>query len=239
MLGAGVIVVALGLIAAGALWFAAGQRLDDNVAGFARAPSGCATTLEFDRTGTFRLHVETVGRLDALAGDCAADEDYSRDDVPEPDVTLVDPDGEQVEIEPSDGDAYDAAGFEGEQFAVVEIARAGDHVLTVRADGEAFAVAVGGAADDGVALLRGSAIVVAIAALVIGGSLLVAGSRRPAPPPAPLAPWGPDGAAAVTWPAGPPGFPPPPPPPATPGPAGPPLRPPDAGGPGWGPPSVP
>jgi hypothetical protein len=245
MLVVGVLVLVGGLVAAGALWYASGQRLDDNVAAFARAPSGCATTLDFDRTGVFVLHVETAGTLDDLAGDCGASTSYDRDEVVDPELDLVDPDGATVPIEQADGDSYDAAGFVGRQIATVVIETPGDHVLEVGADGEQFAIAVGHDARDGVAALRSSAIAAAIVALLGGGVLLVLGSRQPPAQPESTTAWQPGDQRAATWPAAPPGFPPPPPTTGATGPAGPPLVEPRPGvpptpavPPTWGPPSV-
>ncbi len=244
MLIVGAIVVVGGLVTAGALWYASGQRLDDNVAGFARAPSGCATTLDFDRTGAFTLYVETVATLDDLAGDCSASSEVDRGAVDDPDLDLTDPDGNVVPIDESSAASYDAAGFVGERIGTVEIETTGDHVLTVAADGEQFAVAVGADVDDGVTVLRWSAVLAAITALLAGGLLLVVGSRR-SPAVTPATVWQPDDRQSLTWPAGPPGFPAPPPQTGTSGPAGPPLAAPPSNDaeprpapPGWGPPSV-
>lgn len=223
MLVVGVFVLVGGLVAAGALWYASGQRLDDNVAGFARAPSGCATTLDFDRTGEFVLHLETAGTLDELAGDCDAATAYDRDDAVDPELDLADPDGAAVPIGQVVGDSYDTAGFVGRQIATVVIETPGDHVLAVGADGEQFAIAVGHDARKGVAALRSSAIAAAIVALLGGGALLVLGSRQPPAPPEPTAVWLPDDQRLPTWPAAPPGFPAPPPTTGAPAPAGPPL----------------
>jgi hypothetical protein len=242
MLVVGVLVLVGGLVTAGALWYASGQRLDDNVAGFARAPSGCATTLEFDRTGEFVLHLETAGTLDDLAGDCDATTTYDRDEVVDPELDLVDPDGAAVPIEQAAGDSYDTAGFVGRQIATVVIETPGDHVLAVAADGAQFAIAVGHDARSGVGVLQWSAIAIAIVALLGGGVLLVVGSRQP-PASGEAGPvWQPDDRSLATWPAAPPGFPPPPPTTGASGPAGPPLvTPPPAETPApptWGPPSV-
>lgn len=240
MLVVGVLVLVGGLVAAGALWYASSQRFDDNVAGFARAPSGCATTLDFDRTGVFVVHVETVGTLQDLAGDCDAATVYDRDEVVDPQLDLVDPDGNVVAIEASDGDSYDAAGFVGRRVGTVSIETPGDHVLSVEAAGQQFAVAVGPDVRSGVTALQLSAVAAAIAALVIGGILLVLGSRRPPAAPESPPPWQPDDQRTSTWPAAPPGFPPPPPTTGTSAPGGPPLvaPPDDPAPPTWGPPSL-
>lgn len=241
MLVLGAIVLVAGLIGAGALWYASAQRLDDNVAGFARAPSGCSTTLDVERTGEFRLYAETKGSLDGLAGDCSASTDYDRDEIANPQLTIVGPDGSAIDISDTGDVSYDAGGFSGAAVGAVQIDATGTYVLTVIADGAQFAIAVGGDPNDGVALLRWGAVGLAIVALVLGGLLLVLGSRRP--PSESITPtptWEPGGPTA-TWPIGPPGFPAPPPTTGATAPAGPPVVTP-AGvatpGSGWGPPSI-
>jgi hypothetical protein len=211
MLVTGAVVLVAFLVVAVALWLGADQRRSDNVAGFARAPVGCDTTLDFDATGTFVLYVETSGELDTLAGECDAAERYERDpdDVPSPELVLVDPSGDPLELTDADEATYDVDGYVGTAFRSVDITEPGDHVLTVApTGGDPFAVAVGRAPDDGVALLRGGAIAAAIVGLVIGGLLLVLGSRRSPLPPQPSAPWSP---SETAWPSSPPGFPAPPP----------------------------
>ncbi len=220
-LGALVIVGLLG--AAVALWIAGTDREADNVAGFARAPVGCETTLDFESTGTFLLYTETSGEFGALAGACDAPLEYDRDpdDVPVVDLTLRDPDGDVVDLDQNAEVRYDIDGFVGSSIGEVQIEAEGDHVLTVApTGGAAFAIAVGREPDEGVALLRWGAVAAAIVGLVVGGVLLVLGSRRPPAAPTPAAPWTPDGRG---WPASPPGFPVPPPTTGAVGPAGPPL----------------
>jgi hypothetical protein len=223
MLLLGVVVIVASLGTAIALWVAGGNRLADNVAGFARAPVGCDTTLDFESTGAFVLYVETSGTFGQLTGACDAPAEYDRDpdDVADVDVVLRDPSGEVLELDDRTGLSYDVDGFVGSSIAEVQIDVAGDHVLTVApTGGDAFAVAVGRQPDEGVALLRAGAIAAAIVGLVLGGLLLVLGSRRPPATPTTPVPWTPDGR---DWPASPPGFPAPPPTTGATGPAGPPL----------------
>lgn len=226
MLVLGAVVLVAGLIGAGALWYASSQRVDDNVADFARAPSGCVTTLDFTRTGEFNVYVETTGSFDELAGDCSADAEYDRDEVADAQLQLVDAGGATVDISEVSGVSYDTGAFTGSSVGVVQIETPGEHSLTVVADGDQFAVAVGGDPNDGVGLLRWGAVVCAMVSLVVGGVLLVLGSRRP---PQVTASddslWAPQ-ASAATWPIGPPGFPAPPPTTGATGPAGPPIAPP-------------
>ncbi len=213
---AGGVVVLLGFLAlAAVLWWAGGQREANNIASFARAPVGCDTTLDFERSGEFLVFVETTGTIDALAGQCDAERSYDRDpdaDAAErlsPGLVLVDPDGNDVDITEAPGVSYDADGFVGTAAWTVDIVSAGDHVLTVASiGGDDFAIAVGRSPDEGVALLRWGAIAASIVALVAGGALLVAGSRRTLPAAPVSGPWVPDGPA---WPSSPPGFPSPPP----------------------------
>ncbi len=233
MLVVGVLLI-VGLVGmAVALWIAGGNREADNVAGFARAPVGCDTTLDFESTGTFVLYVETTGEFDGLAGACDADLQYDRDpeNVPAVDLILRDPDGDEIDVEESTEVSYDVDGFVGSSLGEVQIDTAGDHVLTVvPTGGDSFAVAIGRTPDEGVALLRWGALAAAIVGLVVGGLLLVLGSRRPPAPATPGAPWTPDGGG---WPASPPGFPTPSPTTGATGPAGPPLTAPPPSG--WAP----
>jgi hypothetical protein len=223
MLIFGAVVLVAGLIGAGALWYASSQRVDNNVAAFARAPSGCATTLDFARTGEFTVYVETTGSFDDLAGDCEANTGYDRDEVVDPQLELVDPDGATVDIADSTGVSYDTGAFTGSAVGVVQIDTPGEHLLTVAADGGQFAIAVGGEPNDGVGVLRWGAVALAILSLVVGGILLVLGSHRPTQEvTSDDSLWEPQGAAA-TWPIGPPGFPAPPPTTGATGPAGPPI----------------
>lgn len=225
MLVLGAVVLVVGLIGAGALWYASSQRLDTNVADFARAPSGCATTLDFARTGEFTVYVETTGSFDDLAGDCSADPDYARNEVAEPLLQLVDPDGAAVDISDADVVSYDIGAFMGSSGGVVQIETPGEHLLTVVADGGQFAIAVGGDPNEGVGLLRWGAVALAIVSLMVGGILLVLASRHPAEMSASDdSLWEPQGATA-TWPIGPPGFPAPPPTTGAAGPTGPPIAP--------------
>lgn len=223
MLVLGVLLLVGLLVAAVVLWSASSQRRADNVAGFARAPVGCDTTLDFDATGTFVLYIEISGEFEELAGACDAELRYDRDadDVPQPDLTLLDPNGDELALDEADEVSYDVDGFVGSSARTVQIETPGDHVLTVApTGGDAFAIAVGRSPEDGVTLLRWAAVAAAIAGLVLGGLFLVLGSRRPATTAAPSQPWSPDGRG---WPASPPGFPVPPPTTGATGPAGPPL----------------
>jgi hypothetical protein len=206
LLVAGVVVLVVGLVGAGALWYAGDQRLDDAVADLARAPSGCATTLDFERTGDFTVYVETTGEAEELSGDCEQRGSYDRDDVPDVALVLVDPDGVEVDILASSGTDYDTGDFAGTSIGAITIDEPGEHVMTVPASGAPFAVAVGGDPNDGVAALRWGAVGLAVVGLVAGTLLLIIGSRR-----TPDTVGDAEASASAGWPTSPPGFPAPPP----------------------------
>ena len=142
------VIVLIGFIVLGVgLWFAADARYDDNVAAFARAPVGCETTLEFDRSGEFVLYIETTGKIDGLDGDCDLTDRYDRSatGLPQPELTLRDPGGEELVLDSTGGVDYDTGGFVGTAYRLVDIVEEGDHVLVVGGvDGEAFAMSIGG-----------------------------------------------------------------------------------------------
>ena len=228
------VIVLIGFIVLGVgLWFAADARYDDNVAAFARAPVGCETTLEFDRSGEFVLYIETTGKIDGLDGDCDLTDRYDRSatGLPQPELTLRDPAGEELVLDSTGGVDYDTGGFVGTAYRLVDIVEEGDHVLVVGGvDGEAFAMSIGGDPRRGVTLLRSGGFAAVIVGLIGGGILLVLGSRRATPQAAAPTPWQPATLDGRGWPTSPPGFPAPPPTTGALGPAGPPRLAPPASG---------
>ena len=182
------------LAAAVGLWIGANRLYDNNVAGFARSPVGCDTTLDFDRTGEFFLYVETTGQLDGMRGDCGASTTYERKgEPPQVQVVLRDPSGEVVQIESSPGLHYDTGEYVGRSFRTVQIADLGGHILTVgTVEGAEFVVAIGRDPNDGVGLMRWGAFAALVAGLLLGGLFLVLGSRRSAASVTDPAPWRPE-----------------------------------------------
>ena len=101
LLGAGIVVLIVGLLAAIGLWYSAGQREADAVRNLARAPSGCDTTLDFESVGEFTVYVETAGRFDAaIAGDCVVEGPYEvpGGSIPAVALSLTAPNGDAVEL---------------------------------------------------------------------------------------------------------------------------------------------
>lgn len=197
---AGIVVLVAGVVVAIVLWLVAGQRYDDAVGDLAPAPLGCTTTLDFDDPGTYTFFVETKGEIGEIDGDCATDDrayDIDADDAPDVELTLVDSDGNEIDLDRTDGPTYDRAGQRGEGVQVVEITDPGEYELTASAaDGEESeaVVRVGRDPARGVATIRAGAIAALVLGVLGGGLLLVLGRRRPEPVAA--APAGPQ------WPTG-------------------------------------
>jgi hypothetical protein len=195
------------------LWVGADRLYEDNIGGFARAPVGCDTTLDFNRTGEFILYVETTGELDVVRGDCDASGVYDRSgELPAVQLVLRGPSGEVVELESSTGLDYDTGDFVGSSQRRAQIESSGDHVLTVGlVDGAEFVVSIGRDPDDGVGLMRWGSIGALIVGFLLGGLFLVLGSRRTVVSNVEASPWQPASHQVTGWPSGPPGFPVPPP----------------------------
>lgn len=167
----GVLIVVVGVVAAIALWVAGSTRRSNAIENFARAPVGCDTTLDFAEGGTYLLFVESSGRLDEVRGDCDAPEEYDADVEPdEVAVTIVDPDGNDVDVDDDPPSiAYSSGDFSGRAAFEVEIADATDHVIRVESTtDDDFAVAVGRDPDDGVTLLQTLAIVLGLLGVTVG-----------------------------------------------------------------------
>ena len=111
------------------------QRYDDAVADLAPAPDGCDTTLVFDRTGTYTFFVETMGEVGEIDGDCDGDDkeyDFNGDETPRVDLTLVDGDGDEVDLDRASGPSYDQGGASGSGVRTADIEDTGAYVLRVK-----------------------------------------------------------------------------------------------------------
>jgi hypothetical protein len=195
----GVVVLVVGLLAAGTLWVVAGSRRDAAIENLARAPIGCDTTLDFAQPGEYLIFVETAGRLDDVRGDCDADGDFViSTQRPPVEITLIDPDGDPLEFESRRDDVtYSSAGYVGRSILSVEVTEAADHVLRAESsESGTFAVVVGRDPNRGVMLLRIVALVTALAALAIGLVLIIRGGRRE---PVAVGPWTAAQPTAPTW----------------------------------------
>jgi hypothetical protein len=146
LLIAGITVLLAGLIGAVVAFLAADSALEEGVTSLARAPVGCTTRLDFDTGGTYTIYVETSGSTGDPGGDCPNNDqqfDRDSDDIPDVDLVLIDPDGDEVDLEDDDSKSYDAAGAVGTSIRSVVIDDAGEYDLTVTSDEDDFAIAVG------------------------------------------------------------------------------------------------
>ncbi len=198
LLGVGALLLAAGVVAGIVMFLASSSNYEDGVKNLARAPIGCTTSLEFDEAGAYTIYVETVGSIGELRGDCPntdTDYDSSGDDLPDVDITLVDDDGDEVDLDRDDSTDYDAGGFVGQAVATVQIDEPGSYEITATSDEDEVVVAVGHDPKGDAASMKTMAIAALVAGIVIGGLLIVLGLRRkPAPgagaPPVPPAPTG-------------------------------------------------
>jgi hypothetical protein len=195
---AGVALFVLGLLAGAALFFLSASTQEETVKKFARAPVGCTTTLQFDRADTYEVYLETAGVLDNVGGDCAANgSGYSHadDDLPRVSLSFVDVNNAEVPLSPGTGASYDVGGFRGQAVQQVQIVETGTYQLTVVSDANDFVIAIGGESDADSEKLKLAAIGAAIAGVVMGFVLLIAGNRSkrstPAPAPGTFPPAGP------------------------------------------------
>jgi hypothetical protein len=211
----GIMLLVAGLAGFGVLWYAARHRLDDAIAGLARAPVGCDTVLDFDEGGKYILFIETAGRIDDVRGDCEFDSDFTwggdDGDTPAAVLTLTNQDGDEIALSRTSGTSYHAGGAVGTAVRKVTIADGGDHILRVDSSDTDFAVAVGRDPNDGVGALRLGALLALLAGLLFGLLLVGLGSRKRTSPVTVERRWDQHNTGVAGWPASPPGFPAPPP----------------------------
>ncbi|MGA9276444.1 hypothetical protein, partial [Ilumatobacter sp.] len=195
----GVLLIVAGALAAVVLWGLGSARLSDDVAGFARAPVGCDTTLDFAESGEYLVFVESAGTLDGIRGDCDVVGDYDAGTQPlDPVITVVDADGEAVALEPAGtGLDYDEDGFVGTATFSIDIADATSHVIRVESPGDdLFVVAIGPDPTEGVAVLRVGGLAAGLVGILLGLAAVLFGSR-PSRRAAVSQVWSPAGAAQL------------------------------------------
>jgi hypothetical protein len=215
----GIVALVVGVVGAIVLWMLASKRYDDAVADLAPAPVGCDTTLIFDRTGTYTFFVETTGEVGEIDGDCDGDDreyDFDGEETPRVELTLVDDNGDEVDLDRASGPSYDQGGASGSGVRTADIEDTGAYVLRVDSEEDEVMIRVGRDPSSGVAPMR-----VGVIGLTRG--------RRPAATPQPAVA-GTERWTPLTGPLSPPTAPPY---------ANPPVPPPYAAPPGWPPPGWP
>lgn len=182
----GVLLIVAGLAGGAALIVLSGANKEETVKKFARAPVGCTTSLEFDRSGEFTLYIETKGSVPDGDGDCANDGvtyDRGDDDLPSVTLILVAGDESEVGLDGTDPATYDAGAYAGTAWRIANIDEPGTYRLTVTSNDSDFAIAVGGDPDgDSTMMLMGGVAAIA-AGLVLGVLVLMLGRRRASPQP--------------------------------------------------------
>jgi hypothetical protein len=153
---------------------------------------------------------EHQGTITGLGDDCGGgDRAFGRgsDEVPDQTLTLVGPDGNQVDVDDADGTTYDAGGFAGTQIGTVQIDDDGEYELTVApddADDTDYAIAIGRDPTSNEGTLRTAGIAALVAGVLVGALLLALGlrRRRATPATAGSAPGWPQGTASTqpVWP---------------------------------------
>ncbi|NNE12626.1 MAG: hypothetical protein HKN41_10345 [Ilumatobacter sp.] len=195
----GLFVLLAGLIAGGVLYIVAEQRPGRAVDGFARAPVGCTTTLEFSETGSFYLYEEAGAEIDPAAGGCEPFASIGREFDVEFTGNLT-----PASIEPDTSVTYDIDGRDGRSVERIEITRAGQYSVAVLGDDITVVAALGRNPTDGVDELRQAALIAAVVGLVLGLLLLVLSgrrSKRAAEAVMPQGPgWGPSQRPVDSWP---------------------------------------
>lgn len=204
----GIAIAVLGIGAGVALIALSGAAKEETIKKFARAPVGCTTTLEFDKSATFTLYIETKGTIASVDGDCeAGGTSYERgdDDLPRVSLTLLNSADEESALSPAAqvDTSYAAGDFAGQAYQTVDITEPGTYRLTVTSDDTDFAIAIGGdpeADAEAMTLAGGGAFLVG---LLVGGLLIVLGLRKKkTPPSAPTGaqtPWQPTPAGVPGW----------------------------------------
>jgi hypothetical protein len=196
----GLFLLFAGLVGGGVLYVVAQRRPGQVVDGFARAPIGCTTTLEFTETGVFYVYEEAGAKLEPVDGGCRPvvdpeldfNVDFTGDPVPE---SVID----------DDRVSYDVDGFDGRAVQRIEIDQVGTYSIAVRGEDVAVVAAIGRNPNDGVNDLRWWALLVATSGAALGILLLVLAGRRSklaATVSTPVGPgWGPGShRPAGTWP---------------------------------------
>ncbi|MFW2334927.1 hypothetical protein [Ilumatobacter sp.] len=169
----GLFLLFAGLVGGGVLYVVAQRRPAQSVEGFARAPVGCTTTLDFTETGTFYVYEEVGSAAGIAGGDCqpVADPSASFEAVFTGDLAPSD-------VTADDSISYDVDGFDGRSIQRVEITETGQYSVAVTGNDLTVVAALGRDPDDGVDGLTRAASVVAIAGVVLGLLLLVLSGRR-------------------------------------------------------------
>ncbi len=181
LLATGIAIAVLGIGAGVVLVALSGSAREETVKRFARAPVGCTTTLQFDKSATFTIYIETKGNIGTVDGDCAAGgAPYQRgnNELPRVSLTLLNSADEETTLTATDAPTYAVGDFAGQGYQRVDINEPGTYRLTVISDDTDFAIAVGGKPDADAKAMSLAGVGAATLGLLLGGLLILLGLRR-------------------------------------------------------------
>lgn len=169
----GLFLLLAGLVGGGVLYIVAQRRPAQTVDGFARAPVGCTTTLDFTETGTFYVFEEVGADPASVGNGCQPVADPNADF-----EVMFTGDLTPTIADDADTVSYDVDGFDGRSVQRIEVTEPGQYTVAVLGDDLTVVAALGRDPDDGVDDLRRSALILAIAGIVLGLLLLTLAGRR-------------------------------------------------------------
>ena len=169
----GLVVLFAGLVGGGVLWVLAEREPESAAESFARAVTGCTTTLTFGEPGEFYVFEELSGIVAPVDG-CQPSTLAGRPFT----FTVTTTTGVEVPRVADDSVSYDLDVGSGTSVARITIPDPGEYRISVIGSDPAVVAAIGGDPDDGVQQLRQGAIAAVAAGLVLGGFLLWLSARR-------------------------------------------------------------
>src|SRR3954469_22531881 len=100
LLGLGVVLLLGGVGTGAALFVTSSSQYEDAVKNLQRAPVGCDTEFNFTGTGPLIFYAAPKGKIGELRGDCEnTDTDYDHQGAIDVDLTMTNPDGDEVDLE--------------------------------------------------------------------------------------------------------------------------------------------
>ena len=178
MLGLALASLLIGIGAALVMTLLSRNNYSDAVERLQRAPVGCETELDFTGTGTFRLYLETKGRIGPLKGNCeGSDASYSRSEGGRPDLSLVlrDEAGDEVTLDRSSDLGYNIGDYRGQVYREITVQDPGTYFLLVSSPDNDFAIAIGRDPRNDTDGLKQAGLIVGLLGLLLAAVLALIG----------------------------------------------------------------
>ncbi len=223
LVASGVVLIALGVIAATVLFLVGRARYEAGVEGLVRAPAGCDTSIRFTRADEFVVYLEHRGDGERAPVGCVVPGEFEADtdDLPVPDVLLFDGGRDGRAPDPPQGRSYEALGTAGAEIGTFQIERTGTYVVRVEdtegrtPDRTEYLVAIGSDPSELAGSPRRWALLLGLGGVLLGGIAVIAGLVRRSRSGPGEVPAGPATPSGPVWTGPPPVAPPQTPPPAT------------------------